>query len=234
MFFSTHKTNNSIDSHSHEDEDHLRHGDPDRYLLETELKRYDTVRETWPRTVADETRSAKPSSILLDHVLAKQFFPPIEQRRTSLHTITDAHLHHRADETTDKISTSNWEHVRAGRKGADTSSDWVHDRYDDEPSRKSTAIPIFTPTLTKPARDDHSSRHRSRRDDQDYDIRTSRRSPTRDRWAAQPHQVAHNILSHSRPPPPPAKIRIDNLHWDLSEDDLYVCRACIKFGTAKY
>lgn len=26
-----------------------------------------------------------------------------------------------------------------------------------------------------------------------------------------------------RAPPPPAKIRVDNLHYDLTEEDLYVC-----------
>lgn len=66
----------------------------------------------------------------------------------------------------------------------DLDNDWVHDRYDDEPS----------------PREGHGSRPRGGRRD-DYD---DRRSPERD-----------------RPPPPPAKIRVDNLHYDLTEDDLF-------------
>lgn len=40
------------------------------------------------------------------------------------------------------------------------------------------------------------------------------------------------MLTCSSPPPQPAKIRIDNLHWDLSEDDLYVRRAGVRLDTS--
>ena len=89
----------------------------------------------------------------------------------------------------------------------------MHDRYDDEPERERTRAlpraPRNTDLISTAARDSYSSRpsRPSRRDDRrdDYD---SRRSPERD-------------VARDRPAPPPAKIRVDNLHYDLTEDDLY-------------
>lgn len=61
---------------------------------------------------------------------------------------------------------------------------------------------MLTATL---ARDGYSSKPRSSRRDRDRDEYDDKRSPVRD-------------LGRDKPP---AKIRVDNLHYDLTEDDLY-------------
>ena len=60
------------------------------------------------------------------------------------------------------------------------------------------------------ARDDYRHRPRSDRRDEYDDRRSPIRSSGRDRDGGR-----------DRPAPPPAKIRVDNLHYDLTEEDLY-------------
>jgi len=83
----------------------------------------------------------------------------------------------------------------------------VHDRYDDEPEPARMNM-IFRTTLILTciaARDGYPSKPRGRRDDY-----TDRRSRDQDREGGRDRDRI----------PPPAKIRVDNLHWDLQEDDL--------------
>lgn len=67
------------------------------------------------------------------------------------------------------------------------------------------------------ARDNYRSKPRNDRrddyDDRDRDRRSPIRSNGRDRDTGRDRS--------DRPPPPPAKIRVDNLHYDLTEDDLF-------------
>ena len=60
-------------------------------------------------------------------------------------------------------------------------------------------------------------RSRGRRDDRDdrYDA-----EPTRERY--EKRAICLPGLRWTRAPPPPAKIKVENLHYDLTEDDIYV------------
>lgn len=46
-----------------------------------------------------------------------------------------------------------------------------------------------------------------------------------------PVRTAHADANDNRPAPPPAKIRVDNLHYDLTEEDITVRILCFQpFG----
>ncbi|KAK5041665.1 hypothetical protein LTR13_002332 [Exophiala sideris] len=112
--------------------------------------------------------------------------------------LTKFFLHYSLLETIEQIWTST--KILAGEEVIlNCYSDWVHDRYDDEPdSTKTAKFSVEEHRLTDKADFHGNDRSRGGRD-----RRRDNRSPEPDRT------------------PPPARLRVDNLHYDLTEDDIY-------------
>ncbi|RMD40448.1 hypothetical protein DV735_g4706, partial [Chaetothyriales sp. CBS 134920] len=104
------------------------------------------------------------------------------------------------------------------RANAGFRSDWVHDRYDDdEPPADDRAGYARSRHRRDDSREGLVDRRESRRDDRRDDRRDNRRNDRRDDRRA-PRDERYD---EDRDRATAARLRVDNLHYDLTEDDIY-------------